>query len=65
MKKITYDGEGNVLEEVEVEDIEIQDPMVQIPQSAIDGLITKLEDPTVNTITELKDALKELFGNVQ
>ncbi len=37
----------------------------QIPQSAIDTLATKLNDPSVNSIAEVKGALKDFIGEIQ
>lgn len=75
MGKLIEYGEGgfdptkpnnNIVAEYDTPDVEgvIVDETKQIPQSALDNLSTKLNDPTVNSIAEIKDALKDFIGEI-
>jgi len=62
-----FDIEGNVTLEEEVERPipEPEEELKVIPQSAIDGLAGKLQDPNVNSIAKLKSALNDFIGEIK
>lgn len=75
MGKVTVYGVGgydpskpnnNVVEEYEIPDPEVMAPAGQtmIPQAAIDELKSKVQNPSINSIAELKTALKEFLDGI-
>lgn len=77
MGKLIEYGEGgfdptkpnnNIVAEYDTPDekvIIVDDGLKQIPQSALDSLSDKLQDPSVNSIAEIKDALKDFIGEIR
>lgn len=62
----TYDKDGNIIETREVEgEMEVAEETKQIPKTALDNLSTKLNDPEVNSIAEIKSVLKDFIGEIQ
>jgi len=51
--------DDGVVDEAESEELK------QIPKSALDNLSSKLKDPTVNSIAELKSALGDFLGEIR
>mgnify|MGYP000860193140 CR=1 FL=1 len=62
-----YDPEkenNNIIEQYD-DGIEASEETKQIPQSALNNLSNKLQDPSVNSIAEIKDALKDFIGEIR
>jgi len=55
---------NNIIEQFD-DGIDAPDEMVQISKSAIDNISDKLQDPTVNTIAEIKGVLNDFFGEIK
>lgn len=62
-----FDLEGNVTLEEEVERPlpESEEELKQIPQAALATLAQKLNDPSVNSIAEVKGALKDFIEEIK
>ncbi len=62
-----YDRRGRVISTQEVERPipEEVEELKQIPKAAIDTLASKLDDPKVNSISEVKGALKDFIKEIQ
>lgn len=58
---------NNIVEEIETEDVlETEtDTLKQIPQSAIDSLANQLENPSINSIAELKSVLASFLSKIE
>lgn len=54
---------NNIVDQYEED--QLVDELRQIPQSALDALSVKLNDSQVNSIAEVKDALKDFIGSIQ
>jgi hypothetical protein len=70
---VTVYGEGgfdpdkpnnNIIEQYD-DGAEAPEETKQIPQSALNNLSNKLQDPSVNSIAEIKDALKDFIGEIR
>ncbi len=61
--------DGELIDVIEIDDIETDEQNLEsqivISNSAIDDLITKLEDPAINSIAEVKTALTSFFVEVK
>ena len=61
--------DGELIDVIEIDDIETDEQNLEsqivISNSAIDDLITKLEDPAINSIAEIKTALTSFFVEVK
>lgn len=73
MIKVTEYGEGgfdetkpnnNIVNQYEIEESPTQE-LKQIPTSALDELSTKLSDPSVNSIAEVKSALSDFVAQIR
>lgn len=61
MKITTYDKDGNVIEEREV-DFDVEDSQtLTVSQKAVEVLKAKVNDPAVNSISKIKTALNEFL----
>lgn len=70
---VTVYGEGgfdpnkpnnNIVEQYD-DGVETPEETKQIPQSALNNLSNKLNDPSVNSIAEIKDVLKDFIGEIR
>ncbi len=63
--EITEDTRGYVeLPDIEVPEVVEPEIFKQIPEVALSELSTKLEDSSVNSIAEIKQALKDFVGKI-
>ena len=70
---VTVYGEGgfdpnkpnnNIIEQYD-DGVDVPEETKQIPQSALDNLSNKLNDPAINSIAEIKDVLKDFIGEIK
>lgn len=60
--------DGILIEVIETEDPEVEEippTDVTVPTAAIDSLIVTLDDPAVNSIAEIKTALKDFLHEMK
>lgn len=70
---VTVYGEGgfdpekpnnNIIEQYD-DVVEVEPEMKQIPQTALNTLSQKLNDPSINSIAEIKSILKDFIQEIQ